>query len=575
VSETDEVRRRQESVCLGVLVTKLTPLYDVKIHTCLLIFVLSGGQSHELESMTPLPSCHVCLLIGGIAQLPYKRTACEIADASSMCVPPRHQTQSIVASFGTTDCIDCGPVVVVSVRLLPQFISCWSRSLIHFLLSIQKMMISKSLLLAFLATASPAAEAFVPLAPRSRVACPLALGYSRYDHYDTPLAPPREEFMDEALPPPPRDAPLPRRYPDPDPYYEGEEVYPEPPPPPPHSYASRDYGEYYPPRNNNHNEYYDDGPRTSNQANNFYEPSRRSSSSWDTTYVDDTTNTFRPTMPLTEDPESFYENRSYDAPLRGDRWADSIHRRKIMDRDSDHFNYNYNNPRGETLNRRLRRRTWNSMQSDSIPGRDMTYADSKEQFLSNRREDLWSRFFTSGRHAMDNFRNEYFPGAAMSQDLKDTVRDQQHILQPLLQEALICLENDPVCREVLGPDIRLDQPFSQSQSSSSRNGLREPARVELQLRAHGRRGIGMLDISATDMGITELILTTPSGPRGEPRRIHVNLGVSMKPGIDIVDRSSPRDRGEGYVNPFLPSSVMPDVMDAEFEVLDAQNQTTW
>lgn len=403
------------------------------------------------------------------------------------------------------------------------------------------MIISKSLLLAFLAAAST--EALVPLAPRSRVAPLVRLGYSRNDYfYD---APPRDDYL-------PVEEPLPPRYPEPVPYFDDDDddVYREP-------FAARDYDDdyYYPPRRN---EYYDEGPRTNSH---FYEPSRRSSSSWDTTYVDDRTQSIRrPT--LTEDPENFYENRSYDA-APGDRWAESIHRRKTeplagMD---DYVSY-------PNFGLGTRRQTHRGvpMASDDIPGRDQSYVDSKEQFLQNRREDLWSRFFQRGRND---------GGAFMSQDLRDTVRDQQQVLQPLLQEVLACVESDPVCQQVLGPDIRLDQPLSQSQTSSSQNGRRtEPSQIEMRLRAQGRRGVGTLDVYATDIGITELILTTP-GPRGEPRRIHVNLlGISTKPGIDIVDRTSPRDRGEGYANPFLPTSMVPNVMDAEFEVLP-QNLTVY
>ena len=213
--------------------------------------------------------------------------------------------------------------------------------------------------------------------------------------------------------------------------------------------------------------------------------------------------------------------------------------------------------------------------SDRIPGRDQAYADSKhEEFLSNRRQDLWGEFLDSGRRMPENFPRRRQP---FSRDLEDTVRDQQHNLQPILQDALRCLKNDPVCLDVLGPDIRLDQPLSQAQSSASRNGRREPSRIELQVRVQGARDSGLLDVFATDaMGITEMILTVRDS-RG-PRQIHVDLGVSSQ--YDIVNRSPPRDRGEGYLNPlFRGGRPAPDIMDAEFEVLGnndpAFNQTRW
>jgi len=96
---------------------------------------------------------------------------------------------------------------------------------------------------------------------------------------------------------------------------------------------------------------------------------------------------------------------------------------------------------------------------------------------------------------------------------------QQRQLQEILEDAQIYIVADAGARQALGEPIEMQQPFSQSTSTTSING-KSSSNIQAAFYVSGSRAQGIVQLTASEQGITRLILEV-SG-----RQMEVSLNKS-------------------------------------------------
>lgn len=94
---------------------------------------------------------------------------------------------------------------------------------------------------------------------------------------------------------------------------------------------------------------------------------------------------------------------------------------------------------------------------------------------------------------------------SLASTLAESVAEQQRTTEALLDDARRCIQDDPAVADALGGPVKVGQPFSQSSSMASVNG-RTQSRVELSVDVVGTRRSGVARVSATERGITQLLV---------------------------------------------------------------------